>query len=189
MTSWDKRRAPYHQGNPNPVNFLVSEIQLFVMTAGWPLCHLPGHNFLNNPQKISHPLRKQSHFYQKWPELGFLAKGRVPYHLLREGTRSISPHERADGFHFTSWEKGRVKDVVSFMFFASSREWACEVALWCSQLCSLGSLPLRAHNLPAWPAALSGKPAGSLVGGVMSSRNGSLCGEIWEKMHFHFILE
>ena len=54
---------------------------------------------------------------------------------------------------------------------------------------SLSSLPLQAHNLPAGPVARSGKPAGSLVGGVMSSRKGLLCGEILGKMHFHFILE
>ena len=54
---------------------------------------------------------------------------------------------------------------------------------------SLGSLPQRADNLPAWPVARSGKPAGSLVGGVMTSRKVLLCGEISEKMHFHLILE
>ena len=53
---------------------------------------------------------------------------------------------------------------------------------------SLGSLSLRAHNLPAWLVVRSGLPAGILVGGVMTPRKRLFCGEILEKMHFHFFL-
>ena len=80
--------------------------------------------------------------------------------------------------------------IVSYRSFLHRRESGPRKVAWThSHSASLGSLPLRAHHLPAGPIARSGKPAGSLVGGVMTSRKVLLCGEISEKMHFHLILE
>ena len=80
--------------------------------------------------------------------------------------------------------------IVSYRSFLDCRESGPREVAWThSHSASLGSLPLRAHHLPAGPIARSGKPAGSLVGGVMTSRKVLLCGEILEKMHFHLILE
>ena len=80
--------------------------------------------------------------------------------------------------------------IVSYRSFLHRRESGPRKVAWThSHSASLGSLPLRAHHLPAGPIARSGKPAGSLVGGVMTSRKVLLCGEILEKMHFHLILE
>ena len=80
--------------------------------------------------------------------------------------------------------------IVSYRSFLHRRESGPRKVAWThSHSASLGRLPLRAHHLPAGPIARSGKPAGSLVGGVMTSRKVLLCGEISEKMHFHFILE
>ena len=80
--------------------------------------------------------------------------------------------------------------IVSYRSFLDRRESGPRKVAWThSHSASLGSLPLRAHHLPAGPIARSGKPAGSLVGGVMTSRKVLLCGEILEKMHFHLILE
>ena len=80
--------------------------------------------------------------------------------------------------------------IVSYRSFLDRRESGPREVAWThSHSASLGSLPLRAHHLPAGPIARSGKPAGSLVGGVMTSRKVLLCGEILEKIHFHFILE
>ena len=80
--------------------------------------------------------------------------------------------------------------IVCYHFFLHHRESGPRKVAWThSHSASLGSLPLRAHHLPAGPIARSGKPAGSLVGGVMTSRKVLLCGEISEKMHFHLILE
>ena len=80
--------------------------------------------------------------------------------------------------------------IVSYRSFLDRRESGPREVAWThSHSASLGSLPLQAHNQPARPVARSGKPAGSLVGGVMTSRKVLPCGEISEKMHFHFILE
>ena len=80
--------------------------------------------------------------------------------------------------------------IVCYHLFLHHRESGPRKVAWThSHSASLGSLPLRAHHLPARPIARSGKPAGSLVGGVMTSRKVLLCGEISEKMHFHLILE
>ena len=80
--------------------------------------------------------------------------------------------------------------IVSYRSFLDRRESGPREVAWThSHSASLGSLPLQAHNLPARPVARSGKPAGSLVDGVMTSRKGLLCGEISEKRHFHFMLE
>ena len=80
--------------------------------------------------------------------------------------------------------------IVSYRSFLHRRESGPRKVAWThSHSASLGSLPLQAHNLPARPVARSGKPAGSLVDGVMTSRKGLLCGEISEKRHFHCMLE
>ena len=79
--------------------------------------------------------------------------------------------------------------IVSYRSFLDRRESGPREVAWThSHSASLGSLPLRAHHLPAGPIARSGKPAGSLVGGVMTSRKVLLCGEISENNAFllHF---
>ena len=105
--------------------------------------------------------------------------GRV-YDLMRDGQNAS--FDCGPMIHETS--------IVCYHFFLHRRESGPRKVAWThSHSASLGSLPLRAHHLPAGPIARSGKPAGSLVGGVMTSRKVLLCGEILEKMHFHLILE
>ena len=66
---------------------------------------------------------------------------------------------------------------------------ACEVAWWCSQLCFTRQSPLActqsACGAYAQPASLQAAWLVEWTG----FRKGLLCGEISEKMHFHFILE